>query len=769
MVWIGCVLRPAVAELTTPFPSSHKSELDEKTKMAKNKKAKAKSKRTKEPRKSSKPSAASESPVPDHHEVDHGDDDDTRDAERVSLWKKRWDESFRQYHGKACVMDWDLVREASREGAADVRSDLDRLNFVGCTKSQIDTLFPLVPGRGTAHPPCPTRISGALIREWRNASDAAQEGICHSNESKLQKLLTFLSGNRNRTDKQELGRLLMGGVETSRASLDSSPMASQEVDEDEDDEPELQQASDCESHAFVKEGSTWVWKFKHGGGSGRLSAAATAATEAETVESNRRDGADRSNIDVTAAAAAAAADDNDDNDRFGRIGDSGYRRLVELSRHLSSASQTEASRLQNDVLKIVGLRATFVHMRDKSPPSLLGSVDGLTMEAARARGNAAGAPPAGVAAGDVSGVSVATPDHHRWCSSVQDLLSNNTSTLTCRRDDMLPGYARRIQETLLAYPQVSTGGTCYRFLVPTKDVHSVLLDSGFDSRQTLHEMKIDLAALNVAFDCSSSADDEDDRTGAGAHDQHQLQAAMVAWKEVLLFLGPRSAVSGGALALWLTKNAFLLAAGDLSPLALFGEEVLGCVGFCQHFHLVATRRGINFSWAGFAREPADPEEVEMVTDKIVRLLYLDPAVDHFCLLRDRNAVLAPSSDLGTLSLVRQPRTNAAAQDPVGGVLACMYEGDRKFYCTMSTFCSCLMDVLGMGLGPPKLLVAADAEEQSAVAFPLLLGALSRSEVVEAITVLLPRGRQKGGLNRAWIDAPADALPHLDRLEEIHIV
>jgi hypothetical protein len=238
------------------------------------KKPKAKSK-TKKGR-PSKPSTGSESTVPDNH-VDNVDD--TKDAERVSLWKKRWDDSFRTYHGKACVMDGDLVREASREDAADVRSDFDRLNFVGCTQPQIDALFPLVPGRGTAHPPCTTLLSGAPIREWRNASDAAQRDVRHSYESRLKVYVAYVSG---RIDNEEFARALVSLNPTttssdSRASCDS-PLGGQE------DEPELQRVS--ESHAPVK-GSNKDDDGNIGlvGCSGRLSAS-TAATEAETIASN---------------------------------------------------------------------------------------------------------------------------------------------------------------------------------------------------------------------------------------------------------------------------------------------------------------------------------------------------------------------------------------------------------------------------------------------------------------------------------------------------
>ena len=103
------------------------------------------------------------------------------------------------------------------------------------------------------------------------------------------------------------------------------------------------------------------------------------------------------------------------------------------------------------------------------------------------------------------------------------------------------------------------------------------------------------------------------------------------------------------------------------------------------------------------------------------------------------------------------------------MLACTSGKDRKFHSMMKTFCcSCLTGALGIGLGPPKLFLAADSQEQSNVEFPQVLDALSRSKVVEEITVAFPRRRRNGGLDPAWIDALSDALPLLHRLVEIHI-
>jgi hypothetical protein len=422
--------------------------------------------------------------------------------------------------------------------------------------------------------------------------------------------------------------------------------------------------------------------------------------------------------------------------------------IVTLQTFMRKAAGTADSRMQqDDVVRIQSLMACFERMRDASPPSLLVSAADGGTGAAR---HAASSANFHVHGGSISDAAIATPDLDRLCSSFHGLFSNS-SRLAHTLDDMFPYYARRIQEILVTYPHVSTNGSCYRHLVPTRDLQLALRDAGFEARNALHERKIDLSALMGSGD------------GGGA------DAALVAWKEVLSFLGPLSTDSGGAMAVWLTKDAFLLAAGDASPLSmLFGDHVLGCIGFAQQLHLLATRRAIQFEWACFAREPADPDEVERLADAIVRLVFVDPANDHFCLLRDRNAALVPSGYLGALSLVRMSSTDPMAQDPAGGVLACMRVHDRKFHGMLRTCCSCLIPALGMGLGPSRLLLVADAEEQSAVEFPQLLDALSRSKVVEAIAVLFPRGRPNGGLNRAWIDALANAIPHLDRLEEIHI-
>jgi hypothetical protein len=555
-----------------------------------------------------------------------------------------------------------------------------------------------------------------------------------SYELKLKVYVAYVSGH---IDNEEFARALVSLNPTttssdSRASSDS-PLGGQE------DEPELPRVS--ESHAPVKgsnkddDGNIGLVSC-----SGRLSAS-TAATEAETIATNvpcfaaqRLPESISSKID-RAAGGGLVRGTKSVNDM-----------IVTLQNFLRKAARTGGSRMQQDDVRIQSLLACFERLRDASPPSLLVSATyGGTMVAPHAASSAR----SNVHGGSISDAAVATPDLDRLCLAFQKLLSYS-SRWTRQQDDMFPYYARRIQEILLVYPHVSTGGTCYRFLVQTNDLQSVLMDSGFDTRQTLHEMTIDLPALGVSAN-SSSAD-----------------AGFVAWKEVLMFLGPTSTISCGAHVVWLTKNVFLLAAGSFSPLDFFGDRVLGCFGFCMHFEFNLTRRNVRFRWIGYAREPVDPEEIERVTDAIGRHLYLDPANDHFCLERDRNATLVPCNYMGTLSLVRQRQSNKAAQDPVGGVLACMYEGDRKFHGMMKTFCSCLIPALGMNLGPPKLFLAADAEEQCDVEFSQFLDALSRSKVVEAIAVLFPRGRQNGGLNRAWIDALADALAHLDRLEEIHI-